>query len=170
MKFAVVATGGTFDEIHLGHLALLSKAFQSGDKVIIGVSSDDFAKKRSKKIRHDYDQRVSHLRKVIAREFGSVDYEIAKLEGEFGPAVTSGDVGALVTSSETRNKADMLNKSRAERGLRPVAVVSVELVNAEDGLPISSTRIRSGEIDSKGRLVSNDRNRNSGQKSGFRET
>jgi pantetheine-phosphate adenylyltransferase len=30
MKYNVVATGGTFDEIHVGHLALLSKAFEIG--------------------------------------------------------------------------------------------------------------------------------------------
>jgi len=39
-KFDIVATGGTFDEIHVGHLGLLSKAFEVGKKVIIGVSSD----------------------------------------------------------------------------------------------------------------------------------
>ena len=44
-KFRVVATGGTFDEIHDGHLALISKAFEVGKKVIIGVTSDEFAAK-----------------------------------------------------------------------------------------------------------------------------
>jgi pantetheine-phosphate adenylyltransferase len=153
VKYAVVATGGTFDEFHLGHLALLSKAFQSGAKVIIGVSSDEFAARRKKKIRHNYEQRVSNLRKTISKEFGVVNYEIAKLDADFGPAVTSGDVGALVTSSETRTKADVLNKMRQERKLPPVEVVSVEMVNADDGLPISSTRIRAGEIDNKGVIL-----------------
>ena len=41
-KYDLVATGGTFDVIHVGHLALLSKAFEVGKKVIIGVSSDAF--------------------------------------------------------------------------------------------------------------------------------
>jgi pantetheine-phosphate adenylyltransferase len=168
VKFSIVATGGTFDEIHLGHVALLSTAFQSGAKVIIGVSSDGFAIKRNKKIRHNYDQRVSQLRKVIAREFGSVDYEIAKLDADFGPAVTSGDVGALVTSSETRIKADVLNKMRQERGLQPVTILSVELVNAEDGLPISSTRIRSGEIDNSGRILRKGTRKDVGSDDSFR--
>jgi pantetheine-phosphate adenylyltransferase len=151
--FAVVATGGTFDEIHAGHVALLAKAFQSGKKVIIGVSSDEFAKKRGKKLNHDFEQRVDNLKKMIKKEFGSVNYEIARLEGEFGPAVTTGDVGALVASSETQVKGKLLNEMRAKRGLKPVKVISVELVKAEDGSPISSTRIRAGEIDSKGRLL-----------------
>jgi pantetheine-phosphate adenylyltransferase len=152
-RFAVVATGGTFDEIHVGHIALLSKAFQSGSKVIIGVSSDEFAKKRGKRLNHDFSQRVENLKKMIKKEFGNASYEIAKLDGDFGPAVTTGDVGALVASHETQAKGRLLNEMRTKRGLKPVEVIAVELVRAEDGSPISSTRIRAGEIDSRGRLL-----------------
>jgi pantetheine-phosphate adenylyltransferase len=152
-KYAVVATGGTFDEIHIGHIALLSKAFQAGRKVIIGVSSDEFAKKRGKRLNHNFEQRVENLKKMIKKEFGDVSYEIAKLDGDFGPAVTMGDVGALVASHETQAKGRLLNEMRAKRGLKPVEVITVGLVKAEDGSPISSTRIRAGEIDSRGRLL-----------------
>jgi pantetheine-phosphate adenylyltransferase len=152
-KFPVVATGGTFDEIHAGHIALLSKAFQAGKKVIIGVSSDEFAKKRGKRLNHSFDQRVENLKWMIKKEFGDMNYEIAKLDGDFGPAVTTGNVGALVASSETQVKGRLLNEMRAKRGLKPVEVIAVELVRADDGSPISSTRIRAGEIDSRGRLL-----------------
>jgi pantetheine-phosphate adenylyltransferase len=151
--YAVVATGGTFDEIHIGHIALLSKAFEVGNKVIIGVSSDEFAKSRGKKLSHDYGKRVSNLRNTISSEFGKPNYEIARLNADFGPAVTSGDVSALVTSSETQNKGAALNEMRTKRGLKPVVVIAVELLKAEDGSPISSTRIRAGEIDHKGKLI-----------------
>ena len=152
-EFPLVATGGTFDEIHAGHIALLSRAFRVGRKVIIGVSSDEFAKKRGKRLNHNFDQRVENLKKMIKKEFGEASYEIAKLDGDFGPAVTTGDVRALVASSETRTKGRLLNEIRAKKGLRPVEVISVELVKAEDGSPISSTRIRAGEIDGRGRLL-----------------
>jgi pantetheine-phosphate adenylyltransferase len=152
-KFQVVATGGTFDEIHIGHIALLAKAFEVGNKVIIGVSSDEFAKKRGKKLNHDFDKRVESLKKMIKNEFGNANYEIAKLEGDFGPVVTSGDVGALVASSETGSKGKILNEIRIKKGLKPAKVITVKLVKADDGSPISSTRIRAGEIDSKGSLL-----------------
>jgi pantetheine-phosphate adenylyltransferase len=152
-KFPVVATGGTFDEIHAGHVALLSKAFQAGSKVIIGVSSDEFAKKRGKRLNHNFSERLENLKKMIRKEFGNVNYEIARLDGDFGPAVTSSDVGALVASHETQAKGRLLNEMRAKKGLKPVEVIAVELVKAEDGSPISSTRIRAGEIDSRGRLL-----------------
>jgi pantetheine-phosphate adenylyltransferase len=152
-KFLIVATGGTFDEIHVGHIALLTKALQVGNKVIIGVSSDKFAAKRGKKLNHNFESRVANLKKTIKKEFGDVNYEIAKLDGDFGPAVTTGDVEALVASSETQRKGRLLNEMRAKRGLRPVKIVTIELVKAEDDSTISSTRIRAGEIDRQGRLL-----------------
>lgn len=148
-----MATGGTFDEIHIGHLALLARAFSEGKKVIIGVSSDDFAAKRGKKLNHSFEQRVRKLRNVIKKEFGNAVFEIAKLDGDFGPAVSSGNVVALIASKETERKGKMLNEMRAERGLRPLRIITVDLVRAEDGSPISSTRMRAGEIDERGKLL-----------------
>lgn len=153
-RFRVVATGGTFDEIHAGHTALLAKAFEAGDRVIIGVTSDEFAAShKGKKLNHNFDQRVANLKRAIADEFGDVKYQIARLDSEFGPAVTAGDVGALVASAETQAKGPKLNEIRRKNGLPPAEVIAVEMVKAEDGLPISSTRIRAGEIDRNGRLL-----------------
>ena len=153
-KFLIVATGGTFDELHIGHIALLAKAFQVGKKVIIGISSDSFAANRGKQLNHNFEVRSANLKNMIKKEFGNVNYEIAKLDGDFGPAVTTGDVEALVTSTETQSKGKLLNEMRAKIGVRPVKVVTVELVKAEDGSTISSTRLRIGEIDRQGRRLS----------------
>ena len=152
-KYLIVATGGTFDELHVGHTALLAKAFEVGKKVIIGVSSDDFAASRGKNLNHNFEIRISNLRNMIKKEFGEVNYEIAKLDSDFGPAVTTGDVEALVTSKETQVKGKVLNEMRAKIGAKPVSIITVELVKAEDGSKISSTRIRTGEIDRQGRRL-----------------
>ena len=152
-RFLIVATGGTFDEIHIGHIALLAKAFHVGKKVIIGVSSDKFAASRGKKLNHNFESRIANLKNMIKKEFGNVNYEIAKLDRDFGPAVTTGDVEALVTSTETQSKGKILNDMRAKIGVKPVKVITVELVRAEDGSTISSTRIRNGEIDRQGRRL-----------------
>ena len=154
-KFKVVATGGTFDEIHIGHLALLSKAFELGTKVIIGVSSDEFAGsvKGKGKITHGYQQRVARLQLVIQRNFGDVTYEISKLNTSYGPTVISDEVDALVVSSETSKRGSEINEVRSEKGLKPLTIVTVDLVRAEDGNPISSSRIRTGQIDAQGKLL-----------------
>ena len=154
-KFNVVATGGTFDVIHIGHLALLSKAFEQGKKVVIGVSSDEFADTvRGKgKIAHTYEQRVANLRQVIQANFGDVIYEITKLTTTYGPTVLSGEVDALIASSETAKKGSEINEIRSNKGIRPLVVVTVDMIRADDGSPISSSRIRSGQIDPRGKIL-----------------
>jgi pantetheine-phosphate adenylyltransferase len=151
----LVAAGGTFDEIHIGHIALLSKAFEVGNNVIIGVSSDEFAAKTKgkNKVNHNYDQRVLNLKAIIQKKLGSVSYEISKLDNEYGPIVTSGKVEALIASTETARKGDKINEIRSKNGLPPIATISVDLIRAEDGTPISSTRIRKGEIDPYGKTL-----------------
>ena len=47
MQYGVIALGGTFDIIHIGHIALLKKGFSISEKVIIGLTSDEFALKLS---------------------------------------------------------------------------------------------------------------------------
>jgi pantetheine-phosphate adenylyltransferase len=154
-KYDVVATGGTFDVIHIGHLALLSKAFQVGKKVIIGVSSDAFARanKGNKKLIHSYEQRVSNLKAKIEDKFGNVSYEISKLDDVYGPTVLYGYVDAIVSSTETAVNGHLINEIRSKKGLRPLNIISVNMIQAEDGYPVSSTRIRNGEIDSFGKLL-----------------
>ncbi len=45
VKFKGVAVGGSFDPFHKGHRELLTKAFEIGEKVFIGVVSDKFSKR-----------------------------------------------------------------------------------------------------------------------------
>ena len=141
--------------IHIGHLALLSKAFEQGKKVVIGVSSDEFADTvRGKgKITHTYEQRVANLRQVIQANFGDVIYEITKLNTTYGPTVLSGEVDALIASSETAKKGSEINEIRSNKGVRPLVIVTVDMIRADDGNPISSSRIRSGQIDPRGKLL-----------------
>ena len=144
--------GGTFDVIHSGHMALLNKAFSISSKIIIGLSSDQLAAKKGKKLVNGYSKRLSSLKDVIEERFPNSSYEISKLENDFGPAVIEGSVKALVVSKETSSKGVKLNELRMERNLPPVEIVVVPMVLAKDGKAISSTRIKNSEIDSNGNL------------------
>jgi pantetheine-phosphate adenylyltransferase len=155
VKFNVVATGGTFDEIHLGHLALLAKAFEMGDRVVIGVTSDQYAANEQQKGRltHRYEERVANLQRAIRENFGKVSYEISMLNTPYGPTVLTGKVKALIVSRETASVGSEINKIRASKRISPLAIIVVDMIKAEDGARISSSRIRTGEIDSTGRLL-----------------
>ena len=152
MQYEVVALGGTFDIIHVGHIALLNEGFSISKKVIIGLTSDEFALKNGKKLENNYEKRHTSLKSLIEEKFLDSKYEIAKLENDFGPAVVEGNVEALIVSTETQNKGDILNRLRAEKNLQPVKIISVPMVLAEDGNRISTTRIRDMEIDFNGKL------------------
>jgi len=152
-KYKLVAMGGTFDIIHKGHLALLQKAFDVGDTVIIGVTSDKLAAEYGKNITNNYDTRVSNLKKLLGKRFKNGKYVIKQLQEDFGPALYTADVEALVASKETEHKGDTLNKLRSQKGLHAVDIVTVDLILASDGKRISSTRIRDGEIDSEGNVI-----------------
>jgi pantetheine-phosphate adenylyltransferase len=151
-SFDLVAMGGTFDVVHSGHMALLDKAFSISSKVIIGLSSDQLAKKRGKNLTSDYPKRLSLLKSVVEKNFPNSSYEISKLENDFGPAVIEGSVKALVVSEETSGKGIRLNELRAERNLSPVRIVVVPMILAKDGKAISTTRIKNFEIDDSGNL------------------
>ncbi|MGV7226254.1 MAG: phosphopantetheine adenylyltransferase [Nitrosopumilus sp.] len=151
-EFSLVAMGGTFDIIHRGHLTLLSNAFDISDKVIIGLTSDEFAESKGKIPINTYDQRLKNLESAISKEFGKTSFQISKLDNDFGPAVLEKEVEALVVSTETSNQGDVLNKLRQARNLLPVKVIVVPMFLAKDGSRISTTRIKNSEIDIEGNL------------------
>ena len=152
-KFSLIAMGGTFDIIHHGHITLLSTAFDISEKVIIGLTSDEFVQKKGKTPIHKYDERLKNLISVIFHKFPNTDFEISQLNNDFGPAVLEKDVQALIVSDETKNQGNILNKLRTERNLSPVEIIVVPMTLAKDGKRISTTRIKNSEIDSDGNLL-----------------
>lgn len=154
-QFDLVATGGTFDEIHAGHRELLTRAFSLGRCVLVGVSSDNFAaaKKGKNRLRHKFQTRVDRLVKFIHDEFGNVTFEIKELNDDFGPTSTDKNLQALIVSEETEPKGHEINRIRSGKGFDPLVIVTVSMIKAEDGRPLSSSRIRYGEIDRYGRIL-----------------
>ena len=155
-KYDCVAMGGTFDILHTGHIELLKKSFEIGKFVIIGLSSDNLVKEKLKKnINNSFEVRKHNLVKIIDSEVGSNQYEITKLEDVFGPLMFSEKVDCMVASTETSYKGKQVNEIRKKISLSTIDIVSVELKLAQDGLPISSSRIRANEIDQMGKTLKN---------------
>ena len=151
-KYGTVALGGTFDIIHKGHVALLTESFSISSHAIIGLTSDELAFKKNKKIINNYSKRFESLTNLINEKFPNSSYKISKLENDFGPAAIEGKVDALVLSEETSSKGRILNDLRKKQNLSHVEVVIIPMVLAQDGTRISTTRIKNSEIDSEGNL------------------
>src|SRR5690554_5408326 len=54
-----VITYGTFDMFHIGHLKLLRRLSEMGNKVIVAVSTDEFNELKGKKTLIPYEQRAA---------------------------------------------------------------------------------------------------------------
>jgi pantetheine-phosphate adenylyltransferase len=156
-KFSLIAMGGTFDIIHRGHLTLFSNAFKISDKIIIGLTSDEFVTKRGKILNNKYDKRLENLITSISKEFPNSSFEISKLDNDFGPAVLKKEVEALLVSDETSNQGIVLNQLRKEKKLPSVQIIVVPMFLAKDGIRISTSRIKNSEIDVEGNLLSIDK-------------
>ncbi len=147
-----VCIGGTFDRLHKGHKTLLKKAFEvAGEKgkVFIGISTDNFIK--DKKNVKSLIVRMTNIEKYLKKEGYEKKYVIQSISNKFGTSV-NGDFAAIVVSSETFKTAEEINKERIKLDKKPLKIIEVKTVLADDGLPISSTRIKNNEIDENGKI------------------
>jgi len=153
-RFSTVLVGGTFDEFHKGHRALIMKAFEVGERVMIGLSSDQLARELRKN--HEvtsYEQRLVELRNFLRTQDVFDRAKIVPLDTTYGITLSTTIAQALVVSKETEPVGTTINKKRKASGLRPLELVVIDMVPAEDCIAISSTRIRHGEIDREGHLI-----------------
>jgi pantetheine-phosphate adenylyltransferase len=135
-----VCLGGTFNVIHEGHLALLSRAFAEGGEVFIGLTGDDMAGRERKVKVKPYEQRMASLRKALAGISCGKPFHIFEIRDEFGPAAT-GDFDVIVVSEETAANAGRINNARNEAGLAPLRVVVIGMVLDGEGNKVSSSGI-----------------------------
>jgi len=152
--FTVVAVAGTFDKLHKGHRELLRTAFKVGRKVVIGLTSDEMVARSKGDAKIDpLPKRREGLERWIKEERMDelAEYDVVVINDVYGTAIYDERLEVLVVSEETYERAVMINKVRVGKGLKPLVIIVVPLVLAYDGRPISSTRIRRGEIDTEGR-------------------
>jgi pantetheine-phosphate adenylyltransferase len=153
-KYKKAAVGGTFDELHKGHKKLLEKAFEIGQKVVIGLSSDEFVSKMGKPHQTaSYEERLTELKTFLVKKGLDEKANIVTLEDPYGLTISGKNLEVLVVSEETEKTALKINLMRIETGVQPLKIVTVKMVPAENKVPISTTRIRSGEIDRNGHLL-----------------
>lgn len=150
-KHIVVA--GTFDGLHRGHTHFLKRAFEAAGLVTIGLTSEAYIRrfKKNKGV-SAHSKRYAALTRWLRREGLAPRTTIVPLDNKWGPAIIADRFDSIAVTRDNRSTAEEINALRAERGLPGLAIVEISLVEADDAKPISSTRVRLGEIDKQGHI------------------
>ena len=146
-----VVIGGSFNVLHKGHKTLLSKAFKLGN-VTVGLTSNILARKIKRRKIKDFKYRRKELKNFIKKEF-DIKPKIVKIEDKFGLTLKK-DFDYIVVSPRTYKTALLINQERQKRNKKPIKIIKINFVLAQDRKPISSTRILKGEITRQGRKLS----------------
>jgi cytidyltransferase-like protein len=169
-KHAVL--GGTFDHLHTGHSSLLTKAFSIASHVTIGLTTDAYVKQFkcdeenisgcacpcvSPSRIETFVTRKEHLETWLLLHGVEGRATIVSIDDEYGPTnkktAASRSMDVIVTSTDTKSGAMLINRKRKSLGLPALAVCVIPMVKADDTTPISATRIRNKEIDTTGKLI-----------------
>lgn len=157
MEYRHVFVAGTFEGLHKGHRALLTRAFTEGRKVTVGITSDEFVNKfkiKNVELRiSDYVTRKSVLEDWLRKNTLTRRASIIPIDDPYEPAASMKNLDALVVTKETSVRGGEINRKRIARGLKTLVLIEVPMVSAQDGNSISATRVRTGEIDRDGNLV-----------------
>jgi pantetheine-phosphate adenylyltransferase len=148
-----VCVSGTFNVLHKGHKKLIDKAFKTAGKtgiVYIGVTDDKMLK--MKKFEKPFIERVKAIKDYLSSKRYNNRFFIKKIYNKYGPAL-DGKYDAIIVSPETIKNAQNLNIKRIKMKKKPLEIVEIPYVLAEDNKPISSTRILNKEIDENGRVL-----------------
>src|SRR3989344_5805925 len=155
-KTRIGVLGGTFDHFHKGHQKFLEYGLSISERLIVGVTSDGYIKKFKIGIQNLKSIELFTTRKKSVKRFleknAKGKFEIVKIDDIFGPTLDKNfNANIIVVSNFTRKAAEKINEERVKRRLPRLEVVELKPVLAEDGIPISSFRIRVGEIDREGK-------------------
>lgn len=145
-----VCIGGTFNILHKGHKYLIDKAFEiAGESgfVFIGVTVGQIL--QNKKFITPYDKRVQAIEDYLTLKGYDKQSSIQKIYDRYGLAV-KGEYDAIIVSPETLKNSEDINENRKRLGKKPLIVIEVPHILADDNKPISSTRIYDQEIDKNG--------------------
>ena len=151
-----VCVGGTFNILHSGHKLLINKAFETAGtegSVFIGLTSRELTKnKRNVK---SLEERKKTLERYLSKR-GFLDRAVIKpITDKYGPSIDE-EFDTIIVSPGTIKTAEEINYKRRKKGKKPLKIIQIPFVLAEDGVPISSSRIKNKEIDANGKILKRD--------------
>jgi len=133
-SYGAVVLGGTFDRLHGGHKLLLAMSCLAATKrLLVGVSEGPLlTDKTLGDVLLPFAQRQERLSHYLASTRPGIQYEIVPIEDPFGPSIVDEALECIVVSKETEKGGASVNRRRAAKGMRELAIDVVGLVGAEE--------------------------------------
>lgn len=144
-----VVFAGTFDRLHEGHKHIIRTAFKLGMHVAIGLTTDKMLGLKSDNDRIlSYTERQRELRNFLETECDIERTSIFPIDTIEGGGDKLENLDALIVSDEIKvvQNAFDINQLRIDNGLRRFHIIIIPMVRSQDGRPLSSSRIRAGEV------------------------
>lgn len=154
-KYKNIIYAGTFDHLHIGHKKLLDMAFEIAEHVSLGITSDEMVKNKilSKTI-EKLEVRSKKLEEYLKERKYKKRARVFVLEDIYGPSIGKFSADALLVTKDTLKNGKKVNSERQKSGFPPLELIVAPFVLADDEKPITSERIRLGEIDRYGHCYS----------------
>ena len=158
-QFKYGCIGGTFDRLHEGHKLLISVAFKLIKKVLIGITTDSFAKKGKKipELIWMYEKRAKDVCDYLeSKGINKNRYEIKPLIKATQFADEIPELEVIVLSPETYGKLLEINDIRRKKGLEELIAIAIPYSRDENGKIISSQTFRELELKLKQQIKMKD--------------
>ena len=105
-KMKTILTYGTFDLLHYGHIEILRRSKELGDRLVVGISTDEFNKVKGKKCKISYEKRKEFLDAV-----GYVDLVIPETDwNQKIDDIKNNEIDVFVMGDDWEGKFDFLKK------------------------------------------------------------
>lgn len=147
-RYNCCLVGGTFDRFHMGHNLLLSAALRNSNTVEVHVTVDSIASQKSPFV-ESYENRVENVLNWASKNKGK-NIKVFPLNDSYGPAPKHSTADSIVATEETRSSCELINDMRRDNGLQPLEIITVPHIIDFHGEILSSSRIRSGIVDTDG--------------------
>lgn len=148
MKFSHSIVAGTFDHLHKGHHQLIQTALSTSHQLSIGLTQKNLHSK--KLLKNLIEPQPIRSKAIKAFTKNHPHSSIFLLKSPLEPAVSSLKFDAIIASKDTLKTVNKINYLRTTNNKKPLKTIIIDLQESSDKKPISSTRIRKGQLNRQG--------------------
>lgn len=132
---SLVFAHGAYDVLHIGHVGCLDWSSQQGDKLVVGISTDERIRQRKGPSRPIYNQ-ASRL--AIVSSLRAVDYAFLT-EGEYDPEIPASLTAAKLLRPDVVILSDDCSANEELVWQKTLADTQAQIVRHPESLRVTST-------------------------------